>query len=101
MGSRGHTDGVGVMLREFPVEVTVTDVTCATNSASDVGYDEDGESQALKAPAGEQLCLLTMSFPEDHNARTWQCVSSVLTCLTMQCDLHPTWSGHGQREPSR
>ena len=50
-----------VSLEKSPVAVSVTDVTCSKKTTTDVGYNDENEPVALTAPAGEQLCLVSVS----------------------------------------
>ena len=50
-----------ISLEKSPVAVSVTDVACSKETAADVGYNDDNEPVPLKAPAGEQLCLVSVT----------------------------------------
>lgn len=50
-----------ISLEKSPVGLGVLNVTCGKQTAADVGSDDDFEPRSLKAPSGDQLCLVSVS----------------------------------------
>ena len=69
-------------LEKSPVAISVTDVTCGTKTAADVGSNDDNEPVALTAPSGEQLCLVTVTVKNTGKSPAFWSASN--TQMTLQ-----------------